>query len=100
MYLTTMLGINPTFQANDYYATAYGHDYERVMRKFANASKDGIRVQLKSVRTEVILDHLAYSGSAIVLTNDDMLQCELCEIANRNRSSDDERDIEDIELQR
>lgn len=92
MYLTTTLGINPTLLAIDYYETAYGHDYERVMRKFANASKDGIRVQLKSVRTEVILDHLAGNGAAIVLTNGTMLQCKTCGWANRNQSSADERD--------
>lgn len=96
-YLTTWLGINPTYQTNEYYVNVYGKDIERVTRKFANAKLQGLNVQINRIPNEIILDHLARWGPVLILTNGTLLRCNCCGWENWNCSSEDKRDNANVE---
>lgn len=53
-------------------------DETRVNEKFENASRIGIPIEIKSVQTSFLIEHLANHGPIIMLTNASLLHCDLC----------------------
>lgn len=77
-YLTQMIGVNPNHEQNGYYEKILDKDSERVTEKFNNAKALGIEIEQKTANNRVLIDHLAYDGPIIVLTNSGLLNCDLC----------------------
>lgn len=77
-YLTQMIGINPNHGYNSYYDKILDKDSKRVLEKFEKSKSMGIIIQEKSANNRLLLEHLAKHGPIIVLTNSELLNCDLC----------------------
>lgn len=76
-YLTTTFGANPSHVGKEYYK-CFNADETRVNEKFENSSSNGIPIEIKSVQTSFLIEHLANHGPIIMLTNASLLHCDLC----------------------
>ena len=79
IYTTITVGVNPTFRNHNYYATTLYKDHIRVSNKFDLAACNGLNIQKRTVDNRILLEHLAKNGPLIVLTNGNLLHCDLCE---------------------
>lgn len=82
IYTTVTVGVNPSFRSHNYYGAILWRDHVRVSTKFDSAVSDGLTIQKKTVDNRVLLEHLAYQGPVIVLTNGYLLHCDLCHSTN------------------
>ncbi|XP_046385928.1 protein GUCD1 [Ischnura elegans] len=78
LYCTITLGVHPGYRGQAFYDKLLDKDEDRVKRRFAEADKYGIRVRQMKITTEDIVRHLAKSGPIILLTNNNLLNCEVC----------------------
>lgn len=76
-YTTITIGVNPKFN-DENYGPIIGQERLRVQEKFQNAKSKGLKIHRQTVSNEVLLEHLAYHGPVIVLTNESILQCKCC----------------------
>ena len=79
LYTTVTLGVDPGYANQAFYDTILKKDNERVTQRFKEAGEKGIMVDKRSVDTLDLINHLAYKGVCIVLTNANLLGCETCE---------------------
>lgn len=63
---------------SNYYATTLYKDHIRVSNKFDLAACNGLNIQKRTVDNRNLLEHLSKNGPVIVLTNGNLLHCELC----------------------
>ncbi len=77
-YLTQMIGINPNHEHNGYYDRILDKDSVRVLQKFDNAKSMGIVIEQKTANNRLLIDHLAFNGPIILLTNSELLNCDSC----------------------
>lgn len=70
--------MNPSFSSHDYYESTLCIDHKRVNSKFDEASTKGWDIQKRTVDNQTLLEHLAKHGPLIVLTNSNLLQCDIC----------------------
>lgn len=78
IYTTVTVGVNPKFRDSSYYGAILWKDHIRVSEKFASAATNGLTIQQKTVDNRKLLEHLAKHGPIIVLTNNFLLNCDLC----------------------
>lgn len=78
VYLTTVLGVNQSYGAQRYYKNIITKDEERVNSRFKEAAKRGITVKKGLLRREELISHLANHGPIILLTNSELLSCDVC----------------------
>ncbi|XP_060806786.1 protein GUCD1 isoform X2 [Amyelois transitella] len=74
---TTMVGVNEDHKKQNYYSKIITLDRERVQRRFAQASANGIKVVPRGVSQDELLQHLQ-RGPAILLVDAGLLSCDLC----------------------
>lgn len=77
-YLTLVLGVNQRYGSERYYRHILSRDEERVNTRFREAKGHGIIVREGELRTEDLLKHLADYGPVILLTNSELLSCDIC----------------------
>lgn len=77
-YLTLVLGVNQNYGSERYYRNILSKDKDRVNNRFKQASDRGIIVRKGFLRTDDLLTHLAHHGPIILLTNNELLSCDVC----------------------
>ncbi|XP_059478404.1 protein GUCD1 [Neocloeon triangulifer] len=80
VFCTITLGIQPAYGSQPFYAKVIQKDEARVLDRFVSAESSGVCVQKRSLPLEELLSHLEQHGPVIVLTNGNLLQCEICKI--------------------
>ncbi|XP_067015317.2 protein GUCD1 [Anabrus simplex] len=78
VFCTVTLGINPEYHEQTFYARVLHKDEERVMRRFNEAEANGISVRQVSLKQDDLIQHLARHGPIILLTNANLLSCDIC----------------------
>lgn len=77
-YLTVVLGVNQNYDNERYYRNILSKDEERVNNRFKEAANRGIIIRKGVMRTDDMLTHLANNGPIILLTNNELLSCDVC----------------------
>ncbi|CAB3366883.1 Hypothetical predicted protein [Cloeon dipterum] len=80
LFCTVTLGIQPAYGSQPFYAKVIQTDESRVMQRFTSAKTNGVNVEKRSLTIEELLHHLEKHGPIIILTNGNLLQCEICKI--------------------
>ncbi|KAJ9587308.1 hypothetical protein L9F63_019164 [Diploptera punctata] len=80
LYCTITLGIHPGYHGQTFYEKILQKDGERVMRRFKEAAGIGIKISQKSISCHDLVQHLAFSGPVILLTDASLLQCDVCKL--------------------
>lgn len=76
-YTTTTLGVDPGYSSQRFYTKLLHKDESRVQKRFNNAEVNRISVEERSCDMTEIIRHLAHKGPCIVLTNANLLRCEV-----------------------
>ncbi|XP_053617807.1 protein GUCD1 isoform X1 [Plodia interpunctella] len=74
---TTMVGVNENHKKQNYYSKIIDLDRERVQRRFAQASANGIKVVPRGVTQQELLQHLQ-AAPAVLLVDAALLSCDIC----------------------
>uniref|UniRef100_UPI00358E844A protein GUCD1 isoform X5 n=1 Tax=Myxine glutinosa TaxID=7769 RepID=UPI00358E844A len=77
-YCTQTLGVNRSYENQEFYHHDFATDELRVNRRFADAANSGVKVEKRAVSMSEVETHLAAGNVAIVLTDATILRCELC----------------------
>lgn len=78
------MGVNPKFHNHEYYEPIVWKDHARVNDKFEKAAKNGIVIHQKTVDICTLLHHLTNFGPIIILTDGNLLPCDLCKASNKD----------------
>lgn len=79
-YLTTVLGVNENYGSERYYKNILSKDEARVNQRFQHAAEQGIRIHKGVLQINDLLSHLANHGPIILLTNSELLSCDVCKV--------------------
>lgn len=77
-YLTTVLGVNQGYGSERYYRNILSKDEARVNNRFREAAEKGLIIRKTVIRLDEMLNHLAHNGPIILLTNSELLSCDIC----------------------
>lgn len=77
-YYTSTIGICPIYYQHRYYNSLLPNDETRVNKKFENAKRNGISIVVKILHISKLIHHLSDCGPIIVLTNANLLTCDVC----------------------
>lgn len=77
-YLTLVLGVNQGYGSERYYKNILSRDETRVNRRFMEAREHGIVIRKAQLTLDDLLTHLATKGPIILLTNSELLSCDVC----------------------
>ena len=77
-YTTITLGVDSGYQDEKYYSSILTKDNERINQRFQLSEQNNISVQKRSVSILELVHHVANNGVCIVLTNANLLTCEIC----------------------
>ena len=78
-YTTVTLGVDPGYGSEKFYSSILSKDNERINQRFKASEQNGIVVQKRSVSLSDLVNHVATNGVCIVLTNANLLSCDVCE---------------------
>lgn len=78
LYMTTVLGVNQRHENDRYYKNILPKDTERVNARFQEAEQKGVIVDEGALTTNDLIEHLANYGPVILLTNSELLSCDVC----------------------
>ena len=78
-YTTITLGVDPGYGSEKFYSAILRKDHERVNHRFQMSDQNGVNIQKRSASTFELLNHVANKGVCIVLTNANLLICDVCE---------------------
>lgn len=76
--MTTVLGVNQNYGKERYYKNILSKDEVRVNKRFEEAAGRGVCIRKGVLRTEELIAHLASHGPIILLTNSELLCCDVC----------------------
>uniref|UniRef100_A0A8C4WWL6 Guanylyl cyclase domain containing 1 n=1 Tax=Eptatretus burgeri TaxID=7764 RepID=A0A8C4WWL6_EPTBU len=77
-FCTQTLGVDRSYENQEFYHRDFATDELRVNRRFADAADSGVKVEKRAVSMSEVETHLAAGNVAIVLTDATILHCELC----------------------